>query len=125
MFKNVFAARTIGAKNDEVDMKAFRPYRAPERKTADADVKADIYSLGILLFEMLQPFTTDSHRGVVLTALRDTKIFPKGWTDNPVRTWVLGMINNAPSERPSASDLLDHRKTIKADILRSEAMPSE
>ncbi|KAM5576261.1 eIF-2-alpha kinase GCN2-like [Rosa sericea] len=59
-------ARTIGKADDvgnEDDLAAYSAYHAPERMNDDArakpNCKADIFSLEIILFEMLQPFTTD------------------------------------------------------------------
>ncbi|XP_062030702.1 eIF-2-alpha kinase GCN2-like [Rosa rugosa] len=52
----------LGKEDDKDDLATYSAYHTPERMNDDArakpDCKADIFSLGIILFEMLQPFTT-------------------------------------------------------------------
>lgn len=51
-------------------------YMSPEQANGKAyNYKVDIYSLGIILFELLTPFSTDMERAIVLTDLRKS-IFP-------------------------------------------------
>ena len=53
-------------------------YRAPEQEVAgqDYDHKADMYALGIILFEMWRPFNTLAERAYTLKALREMGILP-------------------------------------------------
>lgn len=51
-------------------------YKAPEIDTCKYDHKVDIYSLGIILYELITPFSTDSERFHEIEKLRTTP-FPK------------------------------------------------
>ena len=52
-------------------------YRAPEQERGTRyDEKADMYSIGVILFEMLQPFDTGMERINAVTALRQHGVFP-------------------------------------------------
>ncbi|CAH8445103.1 unnamed protein product [Heterobilharzia americana] len=75
------------------------------------DERVDIYSLGIILFEMFyRVMPTSMERVSVLTDLRKEKIiFPKDWSQEELvnQTWLIrAMLQHDPSRRPSASDLL-------------------
>ena len=53
-------------------------YAAPElSKNGKYDSKVDIYSLGIVLFELLVPFNTRSERATVLQSLHKSRLNPK------------------------------------------------
>ncbi|KAF8959858.1 kinase-like domain-containing protein [Flammula alnicola] len=70
--------------------------------------KADMYSLGIVFFEMNFKFNTGAERIAVLEDLRKPSIiFPTGWDVHRVRqreiiTWLL---QHEPDKRPSALEL--------------------
>ena len=68
---------------------------------------SDMYSLGIILFELLQPFTTQMERAQHLARLRSA-VFPPGFEKRfPVESaWIRGMIDRQPVRRPGAADLL-------------------
>jgi serine/threonine-protein kinase len=89
-------------------------YLAPEQASGRADVgaPADIYALGCMTFEMLvgrPPFVGNPMRvlmqqahGVVpsLAEIRPDVIVPRA-----IEALVMTMLNKAPSDRPSASDV--------------------
>ncbi|KAJ0172104.1 hypothetical protein K1T71_012077 [Dendrolimus kikuchii] len=80
-------------------------YMSPEQKAGlPYNYKVDIYSLGLILFELLQPFGTESERVVSLLKLRDNN-YPKHFLDKyPNETEVLKlMLSEDPSKRPTAS----------------------
>ncbi|ORX55979.1 kinase-like protein [Piromyces finnis] len=85
-------------------------YASPEQLASSQgyDNKTDIYSLGILLFELLWPFKTGMERIKTLTNIRDGK-FP----DNFVEKWPLelpflkSLLNPDPALRPTAQEILD------------------
>ncbi|KZT06721.1 Serine/threonine-protein kinase [Laetiporus sulphureus 93-53] len=89
-----------------------RLYIAPEVQSSRGGprdhTKADMYSLGIVFFEMNYMFTTGSERITVLEDLRKTGIFfPPSWDPNRARqrqiiTWLL---QHNPNDRPSALEL--------------------
>ncbi|TFK91310.1 Serine/threonine-protein kinase [Polyporus arcularius HHB13444] len=92
-------------------------YMAPEMKRRDkseskknkvTSAKADMYSLGIVFFEMNYYFKTDSERSRVLPELRLPTInFPPDWDPKRTRqkqiiTWLL---QHDPDRRPTALQL--------------------
>ncbi|KAJ3758340.1 kinase-like domain-containing protein [Lentinula raphanica] len=89
-----------------------RLYIAPEvqsRKRGPVNhSKADMYSLGIVFFEMNYAFSTGSERIFVLERLRKPDIqFPATWDTSRTRqreiiTWLL---QHEPDQRPSAIEL--------------------
>lgn len=82
-------------------------YASPEQTAGgDYDEKTDIYSLGIMLFEMCHPpFGTGMERAVVLRSIHD-RCLPADWPvqqEQPeVCSLILRMLAESPSERPSA-----------------------
>lgn len=81
-------------------------YRAPEVYESDQyDEKCDMFSLGIMLFEMLvPPFDTGMERHLTLTKLRKCAAEV---SDNEV---VQSLLQHNPQERPSAFTLLNSGK---------------
>eukprot|EP00619_Florenciella_sp_RCC1007_P014380 CAMPEP_0205915786 /NCGR_PEP_ID=MMETSP1325-20131115/8091_1 /ASSEMBLY_ACC=CAM_ASM_000708 /TAXON_ID=236786 /ORGANISM="Florenciella sp., Strain RCC1007" /LENGTH=277 /DNA_ID=CAMNT_0053283003 /DNA_START=116 /DNA_END=949 /DNA_ORIENTATION=+ len=86
-------------------------YASPEQTAGgDYDEKTDIYSLGIILFEICHPaFTTGMERAMVLRDLHNRKL-PKNWavekTSPGVCELILEMLAPSPAERPSASTVV-------------------
>lgn len=92
-------------------------YRAPELETqvntsskaVAYDEKADMYSLGIILYEMCCPiFTTGMERIITLRALRDkhTIVPEQGQITEGLKRIVLWLTEADPKSRPSAAQLL-------------------
>ncbi|RDB27411.1 eIF-2-alpha kinase GCN2 [Hypsizygus marmoreus] len=89
-----------------------RLYIAPEvssRKRGPRNHnKADMYSLGIVFFEMNYSFSTGAERIAVIEDLRKPDIFfPRGWDPRRTRqreiiTWLL---QHRPEDRPTALEL--------------------
>ncbi|XP_011867892.1 PREDICTED: eukaryotic translation initiation factor 2-alpha kinase-like [Vollenhovia emeryi] len=78
-------------------------YMSPEQINAQMyNYKVDIYSLGIILFELLTPFTTDMERVVVLSDLKRS-IFPKDFAENHPAEYDLlkMMLDENPAQRPT------------------------
>ncbi|KII74891.1 Serine/threonine-protein kinase gcn2 [Thelohanellus kitauei] len=94
-------------------------YMAPELlQNRYYDFKVDIYSLGLILFELIVPFSTQSERAKILTRVRDL-VFPgdcKYLTSDLVK-FISLMINPKNKERPSTADLL--RMPLTQSILKS------
>ncbi|XP_068248846.1 eukaryotic translation initiation factor 2-alpha kinase-like [Palaemon carinicauda] len=78
-------------------------YMSPEQVNNQLyDYKVDIYSLGLIFFEMLVPFSTGMERLSVMSNLRDGK-FPDGFCDKyPDETELLKlMLSTNPANRPT------------------------
>ncbi|ORY48245.1 kinase-like protein [Rhizoclosmatium globosum] len=109
-------------------------YVAPELLQRSVAVKynskVDIYSLGIVFFEMLYPFGTGMQRVTVLTELRKPEInFPEDFDSKRLESaYVIlnSMLTHFPKERPSCQELLESKHLppkLEQDIL-SEALRS-
>ncbi|KAM4698356.1 eukaryotic translation initiation factor 2-alpha kinase 1 [Rhinophrynus dorsalis] len=83
-------------------------YAAPEQLLGSHyDFKSDMYSVGIILLELFQPFGTEMERTEVLTALRSGIIptsFESQW---PLQSNYIRLLTSSDcAKRPSASDVL-------------------
>uniref|UniRef100_H3GNU0 non-specific serine/threonine protein kinase n=1 Tax=Phytophthora ramorum TaxID=164328 RepID=H3GNU0_PHYRM len=85
-------------------------YRAPEqeREGQRYNQKADLFSLGILFFEMWSPpFTTLMERAQALTGLRERHELPAAFSESEdVKKIILWLCERDPSKRPNAKELL-------------------
>lgn len=85
-------------------------YMAPEMLRSRADHRADIYSLGVILFEALTgrlPFRPDEHGGLVLRDTDEPPEFPDGFP-SVARPAVEGCLRLDPDDRfGSVVELLD------------------
>lgn len=78
-------------------------YMSPEQVMGQVyDYKVDIYSLGLIFFEMLVPFSTGMERLTVMTRVRDGT-FPDGFIESyPDETELLKLMLSAnPDMRPT------------------------
>ena len=75
----------------------------------------DIYSLGLILFELLVPFSTQMERMQTMSEARKLK-FPDHFVTSDEHALVCTMLSPEPSQRPETSDILE------MDFLRE--MPS-
>ncbi|KAL9548822.1 hypothetical protein MBANPS3_005497 [Mucor bainieri] len=88
-----------------------RTYAAPEQLATPSynyDEKADIYSLGIILFELYNPFSSAMERAIAIDQLKKG-IFPDKFSQMyPVEKQVISrMMNPDPCLRPTALEILD------------------
>ncbi len=87
-------------------------YRSKEQENGENPIdKSDIYSLGIILFEMCYPFDTLMERALVLTALRNKQEFPPNFDSVvegavEVRKLIVQCLQEQPADRPSSIELL-------------------
>ncbi|CAE6423470.1 unnamed protein product [Rhizoctonia solani] len=108
-------------------------YVAPEvmlgrKKGTRSQSKADLYSLGIVFFELNFPFVTASERVSVLTQLRHPSIqFPSAWPEarNQQRKIIEMLLEHDPDKRPSALQLSTSEylpETLEDEYVK-EALP--
>uniref|UniRef100_A0A146LBU4 non-specific serine/threonine protein kinase n=1 Tax=Lygus hesperus TaxID=30085 RepID=A0A146LBU4_LYGHE len=114
-------------------------YAAPEQLRGACHAKSDVYSLGIVLFELIQPFTTSMERSKVIAQLRGGHIPTDLIANyNNVAT-VISQAVTSLKKRPTSSELLailtetqnekndlvveEQNETIKA--LRRESMAKD
>ncbi|KAI7871464.1 kinase-like domain-containing protein [Spinellus fusiger] len=105
--------RTIGV--------GTRTYASPEQLAVPAqayDEKVDIYSLGIILFELYVPFTTAMERASAIDRLK-SGIFPTGFVEHYPKesALILWMMDKDPFHRPSAKRLLEFELFAKANTM--------
>ncbi|KAJ3316768.1 hypothetical protein HDU76_001560 [Blyttiomyces sp. JEL0837] len=107
-------------------------YVAPELTQKSGPMKysakVDSYSLGIVFFEMLHPFSTEMHRHKVLLELRSSAIiFPSDFDIKKheiAYTLIRQLLNHSPKERPSCQEVLQSKllpPKLEQDLL-SEAL---
>lgn len=110
-------------------------YTAKEVATGEYDEKVDMYSLGILFFEMCYPLATGMERVMILNGLRLASVdFPPKFADVKYRTEkkiVKLLLDHNPKKRPSADELLrsgwipaEHQDEIIKEALKSLADPA-
>ncbi|XP_026490449.1 eukaryotic translation initiation factor 2-alpha kinase 1-like [Vanessa tameamea] len=97
-------------------------YAAPEQLEGQCNPKSDMYSLGIILLEMVEPFGTDMERVKTITGLRKGQI-PANLTANyPKIAHIIGkLIQRRPNKRLDTTQLLEELSTLsenKDDTIR-------
>ncbi|KAJ1387859.1 Protein kinase domain [Sesbania bispinosa] len=104
-------ADTAGVSIDGTGQVGTYFYTAPpeiEQGWPKIDEKADMYSLGVVFFELWHPFGTAMERHVVLSDLKLKGELPPTWVaEFPEQESLLRrLMSPGPSDRPSATELL-------------------
>ena len=79
-------SHNIGDKTQAV---GTRFYRAPQQLNRNYNEKVDIYSFGIVMFELFYPFKTDMERLQVLKELTQSQKLPKDFVVKHAETDIL------------------------------------
>lgn len=104
-------------------------YMANEVTTGDYDAKVDMYSLGVIFFEMCWPMATGMERAHILNQLRLARVeFPPGFSEAKFaneRKIVRLLLDHDPHKRPEARQLLqlgllpvEHHDPVVQEALR-------
>ncbi|XP_028902324.1 eukaryotic translation initiation factor 2-alpha kinase 3 isoform X1 [Ornithorhynchus anatinus] len=85
-------------------------YMSPEQICGNSySHKVDIFSLGLILFELLYPFSTQMERVRILSEVRNLKFPPLFATKYPQEyTMVQHMLSPSPTERPEATAIIEN-----------------
>ncbi|CAB4294013.1 unnamed protein product [Prunus armeniaca] len=107
-----FPPDTAGVSLDGTGQVGTYFYTAPEIEQGwpKIDEKADMYSLGVVFFELWHPFGTAMERNHVLSDLKLKGELPPAWVaEFPEQASLLRrLMSPSPSDRPSATELLKH-----------------
>ncbi|KAG8369529.1 hypothetical protein BUALT_Bualt14G0023000 [Buddleja alternifolia] len=110
--QDIDATETVGVSADGTGQIGTYFYTAPEIEQGwpKIDEKVDMYSIGVVFFELWHPFETAMERHIVLSDLKLKGELPSGWvTEFPEQVSLLQrMMSPSPSDRPSATELLKH-----------------
>ncbi|KAK9510003.1 hypothetical protein O3M35_004880 [Rhynocoris fuscipes] len=88
-------------------------YAAPEQLKGTCHPKSDVYSLGILLLELLLPFGTIMERTKVIGQLRSGHIPTQLAVDHPNLAKIISETVSSFKQRPTSSELLKRIESLQ------------
>jgi len=109
--------RTSSVLSDHTTGVGTSTYAAPEQlQTSVYNAKCDVYSLGVILFELFQHYQTEMERYRSLCDLRNGLIPDVMYERWAIQTkYIELMTSNKPELRPSATELLSSELFISKD----------
>ncbi|UJR09018.1 hypothetical protein I4U23_013267 [Adineta vaga] len=96
-------------------------YMSPEQINRQSyNQKVDIYAIGIILFELMYPFSTQMERVHILTKIRfQSPIFPINFESNQIMCQLIRwLLSNSPHDRPRACEFRQNQQY--QNILKEE-----
>ncbi|KAK2824097.1 hypothetical protein Q5P01_021272 [Channa striata] len=111
----------VTTENDDEDKtvnKGTRSYMAPEQKTRSTyDRKVDIFSLGLIYFELLWTLPTGTEKKAIWESAREQQ-FPQGFSDNfPRENQIINsMLCAKPEDRPEATNLNQYAQKTRSEV---------
>ncbi|KAG4125967.1 hypothetical protein ERO13_D10G129301v2 [Gossypium hirsutum] len=107
-----FPTDMLGSSVDGTGQVGTYFYTAPEIEQGwpRIDEKVDMYSLGVVFFELWHPFGTAMERHIILSDLKLKGELPSAWiAEFPEQASLLRcLMSQSPSDRPSAMELLQN-----------------
>eukprot|EP00523_Entomoneis_sp_CCMP467_P006287 CAMPEP_0168731760 /NCGR_PEP_ID=MMETSP0724-20121128/7426_1 /TAXON_ID=265536 /ORGANISM="Amphiprora sp., Strain CCMP467" /LENGTH=1205 /DNA_ID=CAMNT_0008778767 /DNA_START=45 /DNA_END=3663 /DNA_ORIENTATION=+ len=100
-----------------------RLYASPEQTEGSSyDSSTDVFSLGIMLFELCYPMYTGMERNICLTKLRQQLSFPSDWDAvvgchaSSIKKLLLSMLERKAFARPTASGVVQQIKDLMGEL---------
>ncbi|XP_068621184.1 eukaryotic translation initiation factor 2-alpha kinase 1-like [Battus philenor] len=91
-------------------------YAAPEQLDGQCNPKSDMFSLGIILLEMVEHFSTEMERVKTITDLRKGQIPARLTANYPKIAHIIGkLVQRRPTKRLDTKQLLDELKYLSED----------
>ncbi|KAF6143812.1 hypothetical protein GIB67_016733 [Kingdonia uniflora] len=133
--QDTFPTDTTGVSVDGTGQVGTYFYTAPEVEQGwpKIDEKVDMYSLGVVFFELWHPFGTAMERHVILSDLKQKGSLPPSWVaEFPEQATLLQrLMSPSPSNRPSATEILQNALPPRmedewlVDVLRAIQSPDD
>ena len=113
-FKNNVSSKLVNYGGELITMGiGTKFYCSPEQeKSKNYDNKTDIYSLGIIIFEMLYKFDSLMERDIILTRINQKSIFPQDLEEvcgKNAAKLILKCTLRDPTQRPSIKEIIESK----------------